>query len=56
VIAADDAGVCVIPLEYLGAVKDAVLEAEQAEREVTAAIRRGAPVEEVARILNPERW
>jgi 4-hydroxy-4-methyl-2-oxoglutarate aldolase len=56
VIAADDTGVCVIPAEHLGAVMDAVLKAERAEREVTAAIRNGAPVQEVARILNPERW
>jgi regulator of RNase E activity RraA len=56
VIAADDTGVCVIPGDKVAPVRDIVIEAERAERELTEAILSGKSPEEVARILRPERW
>jgi regulator of RNase E activity RraA len=56
VIVADGSGVCVIPAEHVQAVRDIALEAERAERELTAAIAEGKSIEDVARILRPERW
>jgi 4-hydroxy-4-methyl-2-oxoglutarate aldolase len=56
VIVADGSGVCVIPIEYVDEVKEIALEAERAERKLTAAIGDGASIEDVARILRPEKW
>ncbi len=56
VVAADDTGVCVFPAEQLEAVRDIVVAAEEAEGKVTAAISGGKSLEEVAKILRPERW
>jgi 4-hydroxy-4-methyl-2-oxoglutarate aldolase len=56
VIVADGSGVCVIPIEYVEQVRDIALEAERAERKLNTAIGEGASIEDVARILRPEKW
>ena len=56
VVCADETGVAVIPLEVLGDVLRLCAEAEAAERELVEAIARDAPVDELVRILRPERW
>jgi 4-hydroxy-4-methyl-2-oxoglutarate aldolase len=55
-IAADETGVCVVPLHAVEEVLERCLAAEQSESSVVDAIRSGMPPEEVARILRPERW
>jgi regulator of RNase E activity RraA len=55
-LAADDTGVCVVPLENVGAVIAHCEAAAVAEDAVTALIKSGATATEVTTALKPERW
>jgi 4-hydroxy-4-methyl-2-oxoglutarate aldolase len=55
-VLADATGVCVVPRERALDVLDHARRAEAAEREIEAAIDGGAPPEQIARDLRPDRW
>jgi regulator of RNase E activity RraA len=55
-IAADDSGVCVVPLESVETVIAQCEAAERAEEAVTSLIKSGATASDVTQALSPERW
>jgi regulator of RNase E activity RraA len=55
-IAADDSGVCVVPLENVETVIAQCEAAERAEEAVTSLIKSGATASDVTQALSPERW
>ena len=55
-IIADDSGIVVIPLEKAEEVLKKARETVVKEEKVVEAVRRGATVAELKRILDPSRW
>ncbi len=55
-VAADETGIAVVPREAVDDVLRICVATERAEQALIEAIERGSSVEEVMRIIRPERW
>ncbi len=55
-ICADDTGVCVVPCEQIADVLKLAQEKDRAERRVTDMIRQGERIEDIKKVLSPDKW
>jgi len=55
-VVADDSGVVVVPREFIQEVVRRAIEASKKEQRLIEAIEEGSSMEEIKKILAPEKW
>jgi 3-hexulose-6-phosphate synthase/6-phospho-3-hexuloisomerase len=55
-VVADDTGVVIVPQKVIGDVVRRAIEASKKEKRLVEAIEEGSSMEEIKKILAPEKW
>jgi len=55
-VVADDTGVVVVPRQFIGEVIRRAIEASEKEERLTEALEEGVSMEQIKKILSPEKW
>jgi len=55
-VVADDTGVVIIPQKFIGIVVKQAIEVSKREKKLVEAIEEGSSMEEIKKILSPEKW